>query len=285
MFIAFLLLSTFSLSLAFRFNMTFRIAKKDRLLVTSVDELANHTFVSLGNDIGALDPLVNLIYKEWDLNKSLINDDKLGLFRVVAKCAVISMLPCYQKLDFISSKTNYNAIKKLRFGISRILRRIRYSYTCVIDLALWTNARLLMLSWPTTQLFSDWKRRLDEFGINIRTYTKEFFQNQNGVYIMIAPTKAHCYIGATSCTLGGRYKSRVRKMRQVSSNKFVECEVAIRFWSSTGTFYDYIPILILATDTKDNAFTMESTIQQRFQPCSSCRGLHNISKQKEVPTT
>jgi len=152
--------------------MTFRIAKKDRLLVTSVDELANHTFVSLGNDIGALDPLVNLIYKEWDLNKSLITDDKLGLFRVVAKCAVISMLPCYQKLDFISSKTNYNAIKKLRFGISRILRRIRYSYTCVIDLALWTNARLLMLSWPTTQLFSDWKRRLDEFGINIRTYTR-----------------------------------------------------------------------------------------------------------------
>ena len=76
-------------------NMTFRIAKKDRLLVTSVDEVANLNFVSLSNDIGTLDALVNLVYKEWNINKSLIQDDKLGLFRIIAKCAVISMLPCY----------------------------------------------------------------------------------------------------------------------------------------------------------------------------------------------
>ena len=116
------------------------------LLTFLVDEVENLTFVSLSNDTETSDALVYLVYKKWNINKSLTQVDKLGLFRIIEKCAVISTLPCCQKQDFISSKTNYNAIKKLRVGISRILKQVRYSYTCVINLALWTNARLLRLT-------------------------------------------------------------------------------------------------------------------------------------------
>ena len=91
-----------SLSLATSNKMTFRIRQKDRQRLVSLDEVANQTFVALGNNIDGLDAHVSNIYEQWDINPSLIKEDNFSKFRVIATSAVITLSPCYQKLEFIS---------------------------------------------------------------------------------------------------------------------------------------------------------------------------------------
>ena len=83
---------------------------------------------------------------------------------------------------------------------------------------------------------------------------------------MIACNRAHSYSGATADTVTGRYRTRLRKLRQIQNAKFVECEVAIRFWINARSFHDYFPIFVIATDTKETALVAESVQQHYTQP-------------------
>ena len=133
-------------------------------------------------------------------------------------------------------------------------------------MALWAQGRLFLITWPSSKYFIQWRQLLDHHNVNLVTYTRNFFQTMNGVYLVISPKHAQAYVGATSISITGRYRTRIRKWRQIRNCRFVECEVAIRFWHKTNTFFHYIPILACTTDNKETTFVMEAVIQQQYQP-------------------
>ena len=135
-----------------------------------------------------------------------------------------------------------------------------------LAMVLWIQARLLMHTWPQDQIFSLWQTRLSGLGLSLEMYTAEWGQAACGVYLMIAPGSRHTYIGSTECTVAGRYSTRLRKLRQLQNGKFVECEVAIRFWKATKSFSNFVPILIAREKTKEAALVKEALLQQEFQP-------------------
>ena len=83
---------------------------------------------------------------------------------------------------------------------------------------------------------------------------------------MIAWLHHHVYIGASECGLVSRYQSRRRKLQQLCNHRFVDCEMALRWWHATDTFFNYIPIWVQTTDTKLAALMAESSWQQAYQP-------------------
>jgi hypothetical protein len=135
-----------------------------------------------------------------------------------------------------------------------------------MEIALWTQTRLLFLTWPNNSFFDTWKNRFQTQGIWLESYSRELVQEPCVVYVLLAPAQSHSYIGSTECTLARRHCSRIRKIRQLVNLKFIECEVAIRFWGSNHSFSNYIPIILQITSSPQSALVQEACWQQKFQP-------------------
>lgn len=59
---------------------------------------------------------------------------------------------------------------------------------------------------------------------------------------MLEPAGRCHYSGSTVQTLFLRRNARIRKLSQLSQNKLVKCELALRYWQTTGTFFEYVTV-------------------------------------------
>ena len=103
-------------------------------------------------------------------------------------------------------------------------------------------------------------------GVSATQYTWEFFQNFFKVYGMFRPQCHLVYVGSTAVGLGNRHRTRAAKMTQLHQGKLVSCEVALRFWKTTGTFGQYIPIVIHLSSNIQEVRSEELILIQRAQP-------------------
>ena len=204
------------------------------------------------------------LMQEWLINDSLKKPahDLLLKFTIAASQVQFPM----HTMAFADHSALCVMFKNARIILQKAISYCVGELCSMVPLLQWLVARFLFATWPQTQFFSMWKQRLLEMNVNLKTYTAVFFRQPFGVYILLNPKTDHCYIGATSCSLSGRYSPRLRKLRQIMKGRFVEAEVALRFWARTRSFHDYIPILVTATESKEAAFIQEALLQQKFQP-------------------
>ena len=181
-------------------------------------------------------------------------------------CMAMAELLSDRNQDFCRQKQNRKLFTLIRNTLARAIATSTGNYTCFIPSLLWMQGRFWLATFPNTAHHNYWQGVLSKAGINLAMYTDRWCQNQFGVYLMLSPKDNHSYIGATECTLAGRYMSRVRKLRQLSNSRFVECEVALRFWHARKNFHNYIPLLVAETDSKLAALVIERQWQQQHQP-------------------
>jgi hypothetical protein len=65
-----------------------------------------------------------------------------------------------------------------------------------MEIALWTQTRLLFLTWPNNAFFDTWKNRFQTQGIWLESYSRELVQEPCVVYVLLAPAQSHSYIGS-----------------------------------------------------------------------------------------
>ena len=117
-----------------------------------------------------------------------------------------------------------------------------------------------------THRMQTWTKRLTNRGIDARSYTFEFHHHRHVVYAKISPNYKLSYIGMTSKTVQGRENSRKRKTKQISQEKLVQAELALRWWHRTGSYDTFATIVVHRAATRLPVITKEQLLIQRWQP-------------------
>ena len=214
-----------------------------------------------GDDI---EDIVQKILTTWELHE--LSAKFRTLSRGLAIMAACTMVHSKKSIAIQDHRSNMKLMHKCRKAVNHIVPFMVHGKVHFLDICFWIQARCFMIDTPNTRHFQKWKSFLDKHNITLQSYTRSFVNTKTGVYIMIAFNREHSYIGATADTVTGRYRTRLRKLRQIQNGRFVECEVAIRFWINTKSFHDYFPIFVIATDTKETALVTESVQQHHMQP-------------------
>ena len=72
-------------------------------------------------------------------------------------------------------------------------------------------------NYSSQQHIQTWKRRLDASSITPQTYTQQWFQSNNIVYLKIHPRISHEYLGHSGKNIHQRDGMRIRKLRQLKN--------------------------------------------------------------------
>ena len=105
--------------------------------------------------------------------------------------------------------------------------------------------------------------KLKSAGVWPEQLTINDFDSVNSVYLRVDIFSKKYYIGMSESTVIDRESSRRRKFRQ-KAHAFIE--PAIRYWRSTGTFYQFVCIPLAACTDKHAALTMEHSLIHQLQP-------------------
>jgi hypothetical protein len=65
------------------------------------------------------------------------------------------------------------------------------------------------------------------------------------------------YVGSTGQTVTERENNRISKLTQVSQQKLVKAELAIRWWNSNGNYKEFVTLHFQSAESKEDAFVKE----------------------------
>ena len=168
-----------------------------------------------------------------------------------------------------TKKTTIQTIRRLQKQIQHAQRT--FSPTRRILPFLLFTASISMVH-AITQSFLNNKRhqklrqQLHALNINTKTYTWTRFNQNHVIYIKVSKESLHTYIGMTIKGMAEREDSRKRKYLQLTHDKFINCEPAIRFWYHTKTYHRFIPIVIATANSKTLTLAKESFFIEHWQP-------------------
>ena len=137
---------------------------------------------------------------------------------------------------------------------------------------MWIQSRIqvyrLLHLFPDNAHTQQWRSRLLSLNILPATYTWQFYQHHNVVYIKL-PHTTHLhffYIGSTGASTAGRERTRRAKFLQVCQNKLVNAELALRWWKLHDNYYNYSTIAIVHAESSIQALVKEHQLIQLWQP-------------------
>ena len=111
------------------------------------------------------------------------------------------------------------------------------------------------------------KHLLLSFGIFPSMYSLPFANTKSAVYLRFSSLHPHrVYVGSTTHNTAHREHTRYRKFLQLQHGTLINCEVALRWWKASGTFFDYTPIAIMVNVHPDTLRATEHACIQTISP-------------------
>ena len=175
-------------------------------------------------------------------------------------------------------------VLSLQLFLKVCLKHCVGSFTCFQAVLLWQIGKLFLLYMPNTEYFRNWKARLEELNVRFDNYSFERFRSRSCVYLLLNLRSTHFYIGATDKSMAGRYGTRLRAYRVLLKTPLIQCEVALRFWKNTRTFFEYFPIVMEVVENKHMAFVREAELQDKWQPTLCMPWIQKLQRTPQAPT-